>query len=129
MSFSIARSLISKARPLAQRSPAATRSFYSPFAVLGSSSVTTAPPPSTEGWYEKQTEQSPDPDAYDGHRTYIVSPDTSSTPYHVPLGAYPVSSPFTEECYSSGARFSSSGNGFAHPMTTCTAHGAKKGSE
>ncbi|KAK0204724.1 hypothetical protein DFS33DRAFT_1322324 [Desarmillaria ectypa] len=127
MSFSIARSLASKARPLVQRSSSATRSFHSPFAVLGSSSATTTPP-STEGWYEKQTEQSPDLDAYDGHRTYVVSPDPSSTPYHVPLGAYPVSSPFTEESHSSGAQFISHGNGFAHPMTTCTAHGAKTGS-
>ncbi|KAK0450112.1 hypothetical protein EV421DRAFT_1305030 [Armillaria borealis] len=124
MFFSPARSLASKARSLAQRSSVATRSFHSPFAVLGSSSATKAPP-STEGWYEKQTEQSPDPDVYEGHRTYVVSPDPSSTPYHVPLGAYPVSSPFTEGSHSSGARFSPHGNGFAHPMTTCAAPGAK----
>ncbi|PBK75573.1 hypothetical protein ARMSODRAFT_949849 [Armillaria solidipes] len=124
MFFSPVRSLASKTRSLAQRSLVATRSFHSPFTVLGSSSATKAPP-STEGWYEKQTEQSPDPDVYDGHRTYVVSPDPSSTPYHVPLGAYPVSSPFTERSHSSGARFSPHGNGFAHPMTTCTAPGAK----
>ncbi|KAK0193710.1 hypothetical protein F5146DRAFT_395513 [Armillaria mellea] len=127
MLFSPARSLASKARFLAQRSSAATRSFHSPFAVLGSSSATRVPP-STEGWYEKQIEQSPDPDVYDGHRTYVVSPDLSSTPYHVPLGAYPVSSPFAEGPHSSGARFSPHGNGFAHPMTTCTAPSAKTGS-
>lgn len=105
----------------------ATRSFHSPFAVLGSQLTTPTPSPAAAnaGWYDKQYDFSHEPVvSHNGQHTYVVSqPDPAHTPYEVPSGAYPTSAPYisytpTEAPETNGLQFSSTGNGFAHPVTT-----------
>lgn len=107
--------------------PSASRSFHTPFAVLGNSPLTSPPPP-TSSVYEKQLDHSPEPiDTFSGTRTYVVSePDASSKFYEVPSGAYPTSAPYvnftpTETPNSDGALVSStSSTPLAHEQTTRT---------
>ncbi|KAF8149837.1 hypothetical protein B0H34DRAFT_678796 [Crassisporium funariophilum] len=103
------------------------RAFHSPYAVLGSSPLTTAPPANTiSSQYEKQYDHPPEPTtSHSGYRTYVVSePDASSKHYQVPAGAYPTSAPYinftaTAAPDMTGAqRSSTGGDPLAHTFTT-----------
>lgn len=115
--------------------PAATRSFHSPFAVLStaSSPLTTpldsaanAAAEAAAAAYEKQVDAAPEPHVTPtGTRTYVVSaPDPADSPYEVPSGAYPNSSPYvhTYPEDANGERqpqlSSSTSEHPAHPVTT-----------
>ncbi|KAG9315291.1 hypothetical protein JVU11DRAFT_4430 [Chiua virens] len=76
------------------RAPA--RAFHSPFVVLNASTRLTSPASTPTSMYEKQDDTSTEPHlSSSGTRTYVVSePDPSNTPYEVPSGAYPTSSPY-----------------------------------
>lgn len=122
-------------RPLASLSRTAnaaqrvsTRSFHSPFVVLGDSPITAhhAYPPPISRHYEKEHHHAYDPyAALSGQRTYVVSePDASTSHYQVPSGAYPTSSPYinfaaTEAPKVEEAQYSSTGGSLlAHQFTT-----------
>ncbi|OBZ72578.1 hypothetical protein A0H81_07788 [Grifola frondosa] len=130
MSASALRALSKHSRSLSRTTAAATprtvRAFHSPFIVLQSESPITAPPTvHTAGpLYEKQLDHSPEPIvSATGARTYVVSePDPSNTPYEVPSGAFPTSAPYqtytpTNAPVPPGARFASTSNAFAHPLS------------
>ncbi|KAJ4495200.1 hypothetical protein C8J55DRAFT_484832 [Lentinula edodes] len=104
--------------------PKATRSFHSPFAVLGTTHSTPSSTASSVNVYEKQVDFSPEPVPYNGgQRTYVVSePDPANTHYQVPAGAYPTSLPYvnfpaTEAPNQEGQR-SSTSSSLAHPVLT-----------
>ena len=127
---SVLRTLSKHTRTLsgAARTPVAgpSRAFHSPFAVLSSanSPLTASPTPSaTAGIYEKNIEYPAEPFTSGfGTRTYVVStPDPANAPYEVPIGAYPVSSPFQTQPRAeppTSPRFTPSGSGFAHPLAS-----------
>jgi len=111
------------------------RAFRSPFAVLGTSPLTTphATPPQLEqdsstisAQYEKQYDHSHEPTmSPHGYRTYVVSePDSSYKHYQVPAGAYPTSAPYvnfmaTAAPETEGVEYSSTGGELlAHGFTT-----------
>lgn len=106
--------------------PKQTRSFHSPFAVLYSSQPlahNTQPPAEESLLYEKQLETTAAPTlSPSGRRTYVVSePDPRATPYEVPYGAYPTSTPYhnyppTDAPLTSPR--SSTSPDLAHPVTT-----------
>ncbi|KAF4613551.1 hypothetical protein D9613_007626 [Agrocybe pediades] len=105
-----------------------TRAFHSPFAVLGTSPLTT--PNTTKdisAQYEKQYDHPAEPltSPNTGYRTYVVSePDPANNRYKVPAGAYPTSSPYVNFTPTSapdvvGAQYSStSADLLAHGFTT-----------
>jgi hypothetical protein len=69
-----------------------TRSFHSPFHLLGAVSPLTTP----QSLYEKQSEESPQPTTtHSGTQAYVVSePDPLDKHYNVPTGAYPTTAPY-----------------------------------
>ncbi|THV02886.1 hypothetical protein K435DRAFT_323256 [Dendrothele bispora CBS 962.96] len=75
--------------------PSMTRSFHSPYVVLGkdASAPTTTSKPSFS--YEKATETFEDV-PHVGLRTHVVAPNPTGMFYQVPTGAYPASVSFTE---------------------------------
>ncbi|KAF8626406.1 hypothetical protein AX17_006573 [Amanita inopinata Kibby_2008] len=104
-----------------------SRTFYSPFTVLGNSPLTVPPSPAStvSSMYEKQNDHSPELFVTSaGTRTYVVSePDASSRYYQVPSGAYPTSAPYvnftaTEAPDVASAQISSTSSDLlAHPVT------------
>ncbi|KAJ3732152.1 hypothetical protein DFJ43DRAFT_1075837 [Lentinula guzmanii] len=102
----------------------ATRSFHSPFAVLGTTHSSPPSIASTVNAYEKQVDSSPEPIlSSGGQRTYVVSePDPANTPYQVPAGAYPTSLPYVNftatEAPNQEGHMSSTSSSFAHPVLT-----------
>lgn len=82
-----------------QRVP--VRAFHSPFVVLSASNPLTTLPPTATSMYEKQDDTSSEPHlSSSGTRTYVVSePDPSNTPFQVPSGAYPTSTPYVTTPY------------------------------
>ncbi|KAF5367097.1 hypothetical protein D9758_003958 [Tetrapyrgos nigripes] len=76
--------------------PASTRSFHSPFAVLGSASPSPSNvKPSTV--YEKASEASEEfSQPAVGLRTHVISPNPTTMFKQVPTGAYPVSVSYAE---------------------------------
>ena len=110
------------------------RAFHSPFAVLGTSPLTTPHPPSPEvdsntisAQYEKQYDHAhhEPTTTHGGYRTYVVSePDSSYKHYQVPAGAYPTSAPYinfnaTAAPDTAGVEYSSTGGELlAHGFTT-----------
>jgi len=76
--------------------PISSRSFHSPFAILGNSHLKSPPTSNIASQYEKQYDHPPDPITSPfGYRTYVVSePDASTRHYQVPAGAYPTSAPY-----------------------------------
>ena len=115
------------------RNTLGVRAFHSPFAVLGTSPLTTphAPSPQQDSstiseQYEKQYDHAHhEPTTTHGYRTYVVSePDSSYKHYQVPAGAYPTSAPYinfgaTAAPDTAGAEYSSTGGELlAHGFTT-----------
>jgi len=76
--------------------PTRSRSFHTPFAVLGNSSLTAPATNTIASHYEKQYDHPPEPTtSHSGYRTYVVSePDASTRHYQVPAGAYPTFAPY-----------------------------------
>ncbi|KAF8952490.1 hypothetical protein BDZ97DRAFT_1667134 [Flammula alnicola] len=111
----------------AAQKPFAARAFHTPFAVLGTSPLTTPPAKDTiAAQYEKQYDYSTEPvRSTGGYRTYVVSePEPSSRHYRVPAGAYPTSAPYanfpaTAGPETQGIEYSSTGAELlAHGFTT-----------
>jgi len=74
------------------------RAFHTPFALLGTSPLSTPPSSATfASQYEKQYDHPPEPiTSHTGYRTYVVSePDASIRHYQIPAGAYPTFAPYT----------------------------------
>ncbi|KAF9466580.1 hypothetical protein BDZ94DRAFT_1251282, partial [Collybia nuda] len=98
MSSFVARSVSNSSRLIvrAARPSTTARSFHTPFAVLGNSTLSPPPPKPSASSYEKQLDHTPEPvDTLSGTRTYVVSqPDASTKYYSVPSGAYPTSDPY-----------------------------------
>ncbi|PPQ63914.1 hypothetical protein CVT24_010313 [Panaeolus cyanescens] len=106
----ILKSSVSALRSVAKAStstiaPKNSRAFHSPFAVLGTSPLTSSTSSSTSSssyqaaveHYAKNYEHPTEPIGTTRglYRTYVVSePDDSSRHYQVPAGAYPTSSPY-----------------------------------
>ncbi|KAF8802438.1 hypothetical protein BYT27DRAFT_6759225 [Phlegmacium glaucopus] len=109
--------------------PSYTRSFRTPFAVLGNSPLTNPPSTTIASQYEKQYDHPLEPiTSHSGYRTYVVSePDASTKHYQVPAGAYPTSAPYTnfaatDEPNTKGVQYTSTGGEqIAHDYTTRTA--------
>jgi hypothetical protein len=98
---------ITKRQPLAASLhkatfPTTTRRFHSPFAALESSKALKHYPSHHQSnnihtIYEKQIDHAPEPlRSFGGlaRISYVSEPDPSHTPYAVPSGAYPVSTPY-----------------------------------
>lgn len=107
---------------LARPAVISTRSFHTPFAMLGNSPLTSPPPPlsTAKPIYEKETDYSTD--FIPGTRTYVVSEPVSSHVSGVPLGAFPTSAPYVNfaatEAPNTTAQYSSTASGhLAHPIT------------
>ncbi|ESK85301.1 hypothetical protein Moror_11316 [Moniliophthora roreri MCA 2997] len=81
------RTVLSQSRAVAAAK--FTRSFHSPFVVLGASNTTLEQPSPSS--YEKQYDSSLETDTPNVH---VVSPRSEGTYYHVPTGAYSNSTPF-----------------------------------
>jgi len=117
---------------LARQTTRNARAFHSPFAVLGTSPLTTPHAPSPQldsntisAQYEKQYDHAHEPTSTHGYRTYVVSePDSSYKHYQVPAGAYPTSAPYvnfnaTAAPETTGVEYSSTGGELlAHGFTT-----------
>ena len=123
------RSLSRHIRISQRINPSAIRFFHSPFVALNSTSSPFSKSPSESSTasthYEKQHDQSPDPQiSHSGTQTYVVSePDPAHTPYKVPSGAFPTSAPYvnftpTKRPDAEDAPMSSTGSQPAHPYTT-----------
>jgi len=103
------------------------RLFHSPFVVLNTTSPLTKPSPTSLAdfnYYEKQHDHSSEPQiSHSGTQTYVVSePDPADTPYEVPSGAYPTSTPYvnfnpTEPPNTKDVPLSSTSSQSAHPYT------------
>ncbi|KAF9061399.1 hypothetical protein BDP27DRAFT_1488411 [Rhodocollybia butyracea] len=101
-----------------------TRSFHSPFAVLGNPQPPT--PSIASNVYEKQVDYSPEP--VHSQKTYLVSePDPANAPYKVPAGAYPTTLPYINFTSTSTPNvgpnadaqpMSSTSSTYAHPVLT-----------
>ncbi|KAK7454436.1 hypothetical protein VKT23_011192 [Stygiomarasmius scandens] len=74
--------------------PSFTRSFHSPFVVLGKDATSTATASTPSFSYEKASETSED--AHVGLRTHVVAPNPTSMFKQVPTGAFPVSLSYAE---------------------------------
>ncbi|KAK1219373.1 hypothetical protein PQX77_017897 [Marasmius sp. AFHP31] len=116
MSFLRTALVQSRAIKSVGRVPAATRSFHSPFTVLG------APQPATTNVaYSEQSAQ--DVSTAFGNGVYVVAPTTGEF-HHVPTGAFSAAVPYPEAAnstHSQGPRFKSQNSAFAHPLSARTA--------
>ncbi|KAG1805070.1 uncharacterized protein HD556DRAFT_1429161 [Suillus plorans] len=92
------------------------RSFHSPFVVLNSPASNASPVSASQ--YEKQHDHSPEPQISSaGTRTYVVSePDPADTPYAVPSGAYPTTTPYVN--FRPTGKYSAGSASIPHSFTT-----------
>lgn len=109
-------------QPSNTRIVALERSFHSPFVVLNSPASNSSPVSASQ--YEKQHDHSPEPQISSaGTRTYVVSePDPADTPYTVPSGAYPTTTPYVNvkptDAPKSEGKYSAGSASIPHSFTT-----------
>ncbi|KAH8104255.1 hypothetical protein DFH11DRAFT_1734034 [Phellopilus nigrolimitatus] len=97
------RTLVSKSTSAVSIAQTQKRSFHSPFTVLPRTQRPSKTPSSSTPQYaratdayEKHFDASADPHGLAGARVHVVSsPDPAYQPYTVPIGAYPVSTPYS----------------------------------